>query len=194
MSEEQLTRTEIEELLEKYGYDNEFPIRVILETGRHYGSFEEESTTFRIASDYTKTGSNAIKEYIWGVLCDNWVFSQIVSQLEPIHDRKWSRLFYTQTKNPMVSEVHENDCFYVESEFTGNYGKQYWVSINNLNNDLTALPCRKGFNKLEVGKCYRVKHFNVREGRGYKYYQYEFEEITEEDFLMSFARNWGLPY
>lgn len=184
MSIEKLSQTEIENRLEKYGFSKSDVVTALIQY--ELNSHNPDMTLFGICNDYLDViESNIIKGYIWKTICREEWTSHITTQLEPVTEKKYSRAYYHSGK-AHITEVFEGDCIYVESEFIGQYGKQFWVSSNNLNNTLFALPSRKNLiQKLEVGKFYRCTKFEENCGRGYKYYDYEFEEITEKEFLLS---------
>jgi len=187
MTNEKLSRTEIEELLTQYCVEKETVVEILLNQSRFYPT--EETTTYRLCKDFLTLGSNALKEYIWGVLVDNDFLQTIVEQMQPIRERNWIREFYTRSKNPVLSDVDYEDCFYVESQFEGQYGTQFWINFNNTDSHLTALPSRKALTqKLEAGKFYRCTKHECNEGRGYTYHDYEFEEITEEEYFRSISK------
>lgn len=183
MSIEKLSQTEIENRLEKYGFSKNDVATALIHYEMH--SHNPDMTLIRICNDYLLLESDTLKEYIWEVICREEWTSHITTQLEPVSEKKYSRAYYHSGK-AHITEVMEGDCIYVESEFIGDYGKQFWVASNNLNNTLFALPSRKNLiQKLKVGKFYRCTKFEENCGRGYKYYDYEFEEITEKEFLLS---------
>lgn len=185
MSIEKLNQTEIENKLKENNFTKEDVVTALFNYEIHKEYANPDTTLCTICKDYLQMESNQLKEYIWGVICKEEWTSHIVAQLQPVTAKKYSRAYY-HSGNAHLTEVLLNDCIYVESEFIGKYGKQFWVSSNNLNNTLFALPSRKNLiQKLEVGKFYRCTKFEENCGRGYKYYDYEFEEITEKEFLLS---------
>lgn len=190
MSIEKLSQTEIENRLEKYGFNKNDVVTALIQY--ELNSHNPDMTLFRICNDYLDViESNTIKEYIWKTICREEWTSHIATQLEPVSEKKYSRAYYHSGK-AHITEVFEGDCIYVESEFIGDYGKQFWVSSNNLNNTLFALPSRKNLiQKLEVGKFYKCTKFEEYRNRGYKYYEYEFEEIPEKEFLLSINGTMG---
>lgn len=194
---ELLSQTEIEELMTQYGVDRETIVELFLKQYNYLPAEElVGNIPFKLATDYTETGSNAIKEYIWTVLTNVPSVQQIIEQMQPVSEREWTFEFYTRSKNAVLFDVQSRDCFYVHSEFIGQYGKQYWVCVNNINSHLNALPSRKALMNLEVGKFYRCIKHECHKGKGYTYHEYEFEEIAEDEFLASISnlKEWRRNY
>lgn len=183
----ELTKTAMETLLEQYGVDRETVVEILLNQSRYFPT--EDMSTYRLAKDFLTTDNDVIKEYTWDVLSDAEFLQIIVMHMQPVSERGWTRHFYTRSKNPCIIDVNDDDCFYVESEFEGQYGKQFWVNVNNSSFDLDALPCRKALTqKLEGGKFYKCIRHDYNEERKYRYHNYEFEEISEEEYLKSISK------
>lgn len=188
---ELLPQQELNELINATSLTRETVADIIKAWNANPYQREYEAALYNICNDFLNTEDGAIKEYIWTVIARDVWASHIARQFIPIDERKWLRA-YSPKGWAEIIDVHYADCVYVESKFTGKYGTQFWVNINNSNDTLYALPCRKDLtDKLEAGKCYKCTEADMEQGRGYTHFHYEFEEISEETFLKSIKR-WRL--
>lgn len=146
-----------------------------------------------ICKDFDKWSKTDASNYLWSMICKNYYVDSIVERLQPISTRKWLQAHYNNG-NACIQDINKNDIIYVESEFKGQYGRQLWISTNN-HHTLYALPSRKGFDKLKVGKFYKVTESKTQYfSNNRKRFIYKFEEVDEQTFIDSIEKWWNHDY